>query len=73
MIAELMPRVFEFDQGPDIKVIELPDPDSNASPEEVKATYITTYPLLATSSIIGPEVKNDRKVFTFQLALGTKS
>ncbi len=73
MIAELMPRVFEFNQGSDKPVIELPDPDAKASPETVKATYLTTYPLLATCTINGPIVKNDNKVFTFQLALGTKS
>jgi PRTRC genetic system protein C len=73
MLGVLLPRVFEFNQGPDKPIIPLADPDLKATPEMVKAAYLTMYPMLATCTIIGPEIRDDKKVYTFQLSLGTKA
>ena len=52
--------------------LTLPDPDSQLSPEDVKAAYATTYPELATAAINGPEAVGDKLRYEFVRALGAK-
>jgi len=64
--ASPLKRYFAF-QG-----LKLPDPDPQLTAEEVRSFYSTQYPDLATASITGPEAVDDKLVFRFERAIGTK-
>ncbi len=50
----------------------LGDPAPGMSPEEVRAHYSQVYPELASASIDGPEIRDDRQVYVFTGSVGTK-
>ena len=50
----------------------LPDPNPTLSPDEVMALYSGTYPELNNATLVGPEIVEDKQVFTFKTVLGTK-
>lgn len=52
--------------------IELTDPKPDLHPESVLNFYSTTYPVLTTAKIEGPEIKNDRMEYHFVTTIGTK-
>jgi PRTRC genetic system protein C len=52
--------------------LKLPDINPALSPEEVKASYATQYPELATAAINGPEAVGDKLRYEFVRAIGTK-
>lgn len=52
--------------------LELSDPSSNMSPEEVMSFYANTYPELTTSNVFGPVIEGDKYVYTFKTTVGTK-
>ena len=52
--------------------LKLPDPNPKLTAEEVRSFYSAQYPDLATASITGPEVVDDKLVFRFERAIGTK-
>jgi PRTRC genetic system protein C len=63
-------RVFVFDnKGHEIR---LSDPMPTHSPEQVMNFYSSTYPILTTSTIEGPEIRDDQMRYTFKTTLGTK-
>ncbi|MBR8720236.1 hypothetical protein IX307_001340 [Bacteroides pyogenes] len=59
-------RVFKYGDR------ELSDPDSSMSPDEVMNFYANTYPELTTSNVHGPEIEDDKAVYTFKTTVGTK-
>ncbi len=52
--------------------IQLPDPGSNMTPENVMQFYSGTYPELVTSNVYGPEYKGNKLIYTFKTTVGTK-
>lgn len=52
--------------------IQLQDPGPGMSLEEVKAFYATLYPELTNAEIEGPENVDDKQVYEFRKAVGTK-
>jgi len=70
LTANSMERVFHFeDNGRDI---QLSDPGRTLSPEAVLNFYATTYPILTTAKIEGPEVQDDAVRYRFVSTMGTK-
>lgn len=59
-------RVFSYNG------MELPDPGIKLSALEVRDIYSAAYPELNTAAVEGPETRNDRLVYTFRRAAGTK-
>lgn len=64
--AKGLDRVFKH------KGLELTDPSSNMSPEEVMSFYANTYPELTTSNVFGPVIEGDKYVYEFKTTVGTK-
>lgn len=52
--------------------VALKDPDRNLSIEKVREFYSTMYPELVNAAIEGPENKENKLVYTFARAVGTK-
>ncbi len=61
-----LPREFVYDG----KV--LPEINEKLSPKEVLATYSNTYPELNNGQVTGPEIKDEKQIFTFKTILGEK-
>jgi PRTRC genetic system protein C len=70
LIANQLPRMFHFEYKG--TYLELADPSTDMQPVSVLNFYSQTYPELTTAKLEGPEIKNDRVVYTFQTTLGTK-
>ena len=64
-------RKFEFENADGEKVI-MPDPGTHMSTDEVMNFYANTYPELTTATVSGPEMKEDKAVYTFKTTVGTK-
>ena len=63
-------RVFRLKRGSN--TLELDDPDSNLSLNEVMDFYSMNYPELTTATVPGPEIENDRAVYQFKTTIGVK-
>lgn len=63
-------RVFHLKKGN--TVLELDDPDSNLSLNEVMDFYSMNYPELTTATVQGPDIENDRAVYQFKTTIGVK-
>ena len=59
-------RVFRYG------ALELEDPDSHMTADEVKDFWGDVYPELTQAVTEGPEYKDDRAEYTFHRAVGTK-
>lgn len=59
-------RVFRYG------ALELEDPDSHMTVDEVKDFWGDVYPELTQAVTEGPEYKDDRAEYTFRRAVGTK-
>ena len=64
--AEKMTRHFEYGD------IELPDPNPDLSPSEVRDFYAATYPELNNAHTEGPTAQGSRQVFSFEVSYGSK-
>lgn len=64
--VQKMTRVFEFSG------MTLPDPNPEFSVEQVRETYVTAYPELATAAVEGPKAKHGTLTYTFARSIGTK-
>ena len=64
--VEKLERVFLFNG------VELPDPSPDFTVEQVRDTYVNTYPELATAAIEGPSPINGTMQYTFTRAVGAK-
>jgi PRTRC genetic system protein C len=51
---------------------ELADPNPELSVEEVLKQYVPKHEELTTATISGPEIKDDKAVYTFNTTVGTK-
>lgn len=63
-------RVFKLKKGN--TVLELDDPDSSLSLNEVMDFYSMTYPELTTATVHGPELEEDKAVYQFKTTIGVK-
>ena len=70
MTVTSLERVFMFKNGS--AEITLQDPNPDMSPNEAMEFYSNTYPELTTATVHGPEIKNDRIVYSFKTTIGTK-
>jgi PRTRC genetic system protein C len=52
--------------------LQLPDPDSRLTPEQVRDFYASAYPEITTASIEGPEASDGALKYRITRALGTK-
>jgi PRTRC genetic system protein C len=52
--------------------INLEDPGTNMSKDEVLDFYSSQYPELTNSSVTGPKIENDEQIFEFSTSVGTK-
>ena len=52
--------------------LQLTDPDSKLTPEQVMDLYSATYPELTTAAIEGPEATGGTLHYKFKAAIGTK-
>ena len=66
MKVEAAVRVFKHG------AMELEDPDSSQTPDEVKEFYARVYPELTNAEIEGPEHKGAKTIYEFRRAVGTK-
>jgi PRTRC genetic system protein C len=64
--VEKLERVFLFNG------VKLPDPSPNFTVEQVRDTYVNTYPELATAAIEGPSPIDGTMQHTFTRAVGAK-
>ena len=70
LLATLLDRVFIFkDNGQEIR---LTDPEPKWSVESVMNFYANTYPILTTSKISAPKIKDDAVEYQFESVMGTK-
>ena len=56
----------------DSEDIELADPNSTMSVDEVLSFYSGTYPELNNAVVIGPKIKGDVAEYKLKLTVGTK-
>lgn len=61
-----LPRKFRF------KNFDHPDPDPTMTTEQVLNFYSAKYPDLTSSTISGPIIHNDMRIYEFKSVLGTK-
>ncbi|SEM44699.1 PRTRC system protein C [Chryseobacterium taichungense] len=70
LLATLLDRVFILkDNGQEIR---LTDPEPKWSVEAVMNFYANTYPILITSKISAPKIKDDSVEYQFESVMGTK-
>lgn len=70
MDIKQLKREFVMEKGTVKTVLSDPDPDMGA--REVLKFYSRTYPDLITASVVGPEYKGDKAVYSFKTSVGTK-
>ena len=70
LLATLLDRVFILkDNGQEIR---LTDPETKWSVEAVMNFYANMYPILTTSKISAPKIKDDAVEYQFESVVGTK-
>ncbi|RQO37733.1 PRTRC system protein C [Chryseobacterium sp. KBW03] len=70
LLSVELARVFVLvDKG--LKII-LDDPEPRWSVDAVMNFYANTYPILTTSKVSAPVIKDDSVVYTFESVMGTK-
>ncbi|RKE52451.1 PRTRC system protein C [Sphingobacterium detergens] len=70
LLATQLERVFILkDKGQDIRLI---DPEPRWSVEVVMNYYANLYPILTTSKVSAPQIKDDAVEYKFESVMGTK-
>lgn len=70
LLATQLERVFIiYDKGQEIK---LADPEPRWSVEAVMNFYANTYPILTTSKVSAPVIRDDSVQYRFESVMGTK-
>ena len=70
LLPTQLERVFILkDNGQEIN---LPDPEPKLSVEAVMNFYANTYPILTTSKVSAPQIKDDKVQYKFESVMGTK-
>lgn len=62
-------RVFIIEKGG--KKINLPDPGSKMSAQEVRKFYAGKHPELTNATVKGPVINGNNAVYTFETTVGT--
>jgi PRTRC genetic system protein C len=70
LIINSLARQFAFSYKGERIVLD--DPNPKFTPEEVMAFLAGTYPVLTNGTISGPEIEEDKVVYTFKTTLGEK-
>lgn len=70
LVVNGMQRSFTFQKGSETVVLS--DPNLNDTPEAVMSYYSNIYSELTTASVHGPEIKEDKAIYTFKTTIGTK-
>lgn len=52
--------------------LTLPDPNPRLTAEQVRDSYASTYPELATALIKGPDYAKGKETYTFKESIGAK-
>lgn len=63
-------RIFKYEEGN--TKLELPDPDHNFDPSEVKRFYSNQYPELVNAKITGPVMSKGVATYEFGVKVGSK-
>lgn len=63
-------RKFSYKKG--TTTHDLPDPNPEMTPNEVKKFYAARFPELTNSNVEGPKVEKDIMIFNFTTSIGTK-
>lgn len=50
----------------------LPDPEPSMTPEQVRDSFCHIYPEITTAAIEGPEAAENKLIYRFTRAIGTK-
>ncbi len=66
MEIQQLERAFRYNS------VDLIDPGAQYTPEQVRDFYSPTYPEILNAAIEGPEEKDNKLVYTFRRAVGTK-
>ncbi len=70
LVTTQLERIFSFkDKGQEIK---LADPEPTWSVDAVLNFYSNTYPILTTSTVFGPTIKDDVIHYEFRTTIGSK-
>lgn len=70
LLATQLERIFVLiDNGQEIR---LTDPEPKWSVEVVMNFYANTYPILTTSKVSAPKIKDDAVEYRFESVIGTK-
>lgn len=70
LLATQLERIFILiDNGQEIR---LTDPEPKWSVEAVMNFYANTYPILTTSKVSAPKIKDDAVEYRFESVIGTK-
>ncbi|GAA4905979.1 PRTRC system protein C [Mucilaginibacter defluvii] len=70
LLATQLERVFVLkDKGQEVR---LTDPEPKWSVDSVMNFYANTYPILTTSKVSAPVIKDDTVQYVFESAMGTK-
>lgn len=70
LLATQLQRIFILiDNGQEIR---LTDPEPKWSVEVVMNFYANTYPILTTSKVSAPQIKDDAVEYRFESVMGTK-
>ncbi|WP_314033226.1 PRTRC system protein C [Xanthocytophaga flava] len=70
LLTQTLTRKFQLKKNGN--VIELNDPNSSFSPEEVMSFYANMYSELTTATVYGPEVKEKELLYEFKTTVGVK-
>lgn len=63
---QALERVFQHDS------LELPDPDPEMTPEQVREHFATQFPELSNAQVTSEGISNGQQVFSFERSIGTK-
>ena len=70
LLATLLERIFILNNNG--QEIQLTDPEPKWSVETVMNFYANTYPILTTSKVSEPHIKDDKIQYRFESVMGTK-
>lgn len=66
LVTTALERAFRYNS------VDLVDPGSTYTPEQVRDFYSAAYPEIVSAGIDGPEQKDGKLIYTFRRAVGTK-
>lgn len=70
--SQTVQRLFVIVRKTDKDKIELPDPNPNMEVNDVMKFYSSQYPELTSSTVSGPNLENNKAVYSFTTIIGDK-